>query len=43
MQIAGPGGQDMTTGLAFEYFPEQHRIVYHTVDGRDSKPSTTSG
>src|ERR1700676_354381 len=33
MQIAGPGGQDITTKLAFEYFPEQHRIVYHTVDG----------
>ncbi len=33
MQIAGPGGQDITTRLAFEYFPEQHRIVYHTVDG----------
>jgi hypothetical protein len=35
MQIAGPGGQDITTRLAFEYFPEQHRIVYHTVDGGD--------
>jgi carbon monoxide dehydrogenase subunit G len=33
MQIAGPGGQDITTRLAFEYFPDQHRIVYHTVDG----------
>ncbi len=33
MQIAGPGGQDITTQLAFEYFPEQHRIVYHTVSG----------
>jgi carbon monoxide dehydrogenase subunit G len=33
MQIAGPGGQDITTKLAFEYFPEQHRIAYHTVDG----------
>ena len=33
MQIAGPGGQDITTKLAFEYFPEQHRITYHTVDG----------
>jgi hypothetical protein len=32
MQIAGPAGQDITTRLAFEYFPEQHRIVYHTVD-----------
>jgi len=35
MRIAGPGGQDITTRLAFEYFPEQHRIVYHTVDGGD--------
>ncbi len=35
MQIAGPGGQDITTRLAFEYFPEQRRIVYHTVDGGD--------
>jgi len=33
MQIAGPGGQDITTRLAFEYFPEQRRIIYHTVDG----------
>jgi hypothetical protein len=33
MQIAGPGGQDITTRLAFEYFPDQHRIIYHTVDG----------
>jgi carbon monoxide dehydrogenase subunit G len=33
MLIAGPGGQDLTTRLAFEYFPEQHRIIYHTVDG----------
>ena len=32
MQIAGPGGQDITTKLAFEYFPDQHRINYHTVD-----------
>jgi carbon monoxide dehydrogenase subunit G len=32
MQIAGPGGQDITTKLAFEYFPDQHRITYHTVD-----------
>ncbi len=35
MQIAGPGGQDITTRLAFEYFPEQRRIIYHTVDGGD--------
>jgi carbon monoxide dehydrogenase subunit G len=33
MQIAGPGGQDITTRLAFEYFPDEHRITYHTVDG----------
>ncbi|HLI78378.1 MAG TPA: hypothetical protein VKV03_00270 [Candidatus Binataceae bacterium] len=33
MLIAGPGGQDITTKLAFEYFPDQHRIKYHTVDG----------
>jgi len=32
MQISGPGGQDITTKLAFEYFPAQHRITYHTVD-----------
>lgn len=32
MLIAGPGGQDITTRLAFEYFPDQHRITYHTVD-----------
>ncbi len=31
MQIAGPGGQDITTRLAFEYFPADNRIVYHTV------------
>lgn len=35
MQIAGPGGQDITTRLDFEYFPEQHRITYHTVGGGD--------
>ena len=34
MQIVGPGGQDITTQLAFEYFPDQHRIVYHTVGDR---------
>jgi carbon monoxide dehydrogenase subunit G len=33
MLIAGPAGQDITTRLAFEYFPDQHRIVYHTVGG----------
>ncbi len=31
MQIAGPGGQDITTRLAFEYFPADNRINYHTV------------
>jgi carbon monoxide dehydrogenase subunit G len=31
MQIAGPGGQDITTQLAFEYFPADRRITYHTV------------
>jgi hypothetical protein len=35
MQIAGPGGQNITTRLAFEYFPDQRRITYHTVDGTD--------
>ena len=35
MQIAGPGGQDIVTQLAFQYFPEQHRITYHTVGGGD--------
>jgi hypothetical protein len=28
-------GQDITTRLAFQYFPEEHRITYHTVDGSD--------
>jgi hypothetical protein len=32
MQIAGPAGQTITTRLAFQYFPAEHRIVYHTVD-----------
>jgi carbon monoxide dehydrogenase subunit G len=35
MKIAGPMGQDITTRLAFQYFPEEHRITYHTVDGSD--------
>jgi carbon monoxide dehydrogenase subunit G len=35
MQVAGPGGQTLTTRLAFQYFPQQHRITYHTVDGGD--------
>ncbi|HXN84489.1 MAG TPA: hypothetical protein VN867_00390 [Candidatus Binataceae bacterium] len=32
MQIAGPAGQTITTRLAFQYFPVEHRIAYHTVD-----------
>jgi carbon monoxide dehydrogenase subunit G len=32
MQIAGPAGQTITTRLAFQYFPAEHRITYHTVD-----------
>jgi len=32
MQIAGPAGQTITTRLAFQYFPSEHRIVYHTVE-----------
>ncbi len=35
MQVAGPGGQTLTTRLAFQYFPEEHRITYHTVGGGD--------
>jgi len=35
MQVAGPGGQTLTTRLAFEYFPAQDRITYHTVGGGD--------
>lgn len=35
MKLAGPMGQDITTRLAFQYFPEQHRITYHTLDGGD--------
>jgi hypothetical protein len=32
MDIAGPGGQTITTELEFEYLPEQKKIVYHTVN-----------
>ena len=35
MQVAGPAGQTITTRLAFQYFPAENRIVYHTVDGGD--------
>ncbi|HSR58195.1 MAG TPA: SRPBCC family protein [Candidatus Binataceae bacterium] len=35
MQVAGPAGQTITTRLAFQYFPQEHRIVYHTLDGGD--------
>jgi hypothetical protein len=35
MQIAGPAGQTITTRLAFQYFPADHRITYHTVDSGD--------
>ena len=31
MDIAGPGGQTITTQLEFEYLPAQKKIVYHTV------------
>ena len=32
MDIAGPGGQMITTELEFEYLPDQKKIVYHTVN-----------
>ena len=32
IDIAGPGGQTITTELEFEYLPEQKKIVYHTVN-----------
>ncbi|MGD1027631.1 SRPBCC family protein [Candidatus Binatus soli] len=32
MDIAGPGGQTITTELEFEYLPDQNKIAYHTVD-----------
>jgi hypothetical protein len=30
IDIAGPGGQTITTELEFEYLPEDKKIVYHT-------------
>jgi hypothetical protein len=33
MQIAAVPGQVTTSRVTFQYFPEQHRIAYHTVDG----------
>jgi hypothetical protein len=32
MDIAGPGGQTITTELAFEYFPDDKKIVYTSVN-----------
>ncbi len=32
MDIAAPGGQVITTELAFEYLPDEKKIVYHTVN-----------
>src|SRR5271163_265440 len=32
MDIAGPGGQTITTELAFEYMPDEKKIVYNTVN-----------
>jgi hypothetical protein len=32
MDIAGPGGQMITTELEFEYLPDEKKIVYHTVN-----------
>ncbi len=32
MDIAGPGGQSVTTELAFEYLPDEKKIVYNTVN-----------
>ena len=32
MDIAGPGGQTITTELAFEYFPDDKKIVYNSVN-----------
>src|SRR5271169_1961629 len=32
MDIAGPGGQMITTELDFEYLPDEKKIVYHTVN-----------
>lgn len=33
MEIAGPVGQTITTKVAFEYFPGEGRIAYHTLNG----------
>lgn len=35
MQVAGPAGQTIITRLAFQYFPDQHRITYHSVGAGD--------
>ncbi len=32
MDIAGPGGQTITTELEFEYLPDDKKIVYHTLN-----------
>jgi hypothetical protein len=32
MDIAGPGGQTITTELEFEYLPDEKKIVYNTVN-----------
>ena len=32
MDIAGPGGQVITTELQFEYLPDEKKIVYNTVN-----------
>jgi len=32
MDIAGPGGQPITTQLEFEYLPDEKKIVYHTLN-----------
>src|SRR5260370_31617338 len=32
MDIAGPGGQLITTELEFEYLPDEDKIIYHTIN-----------
>ncbi len=32
MEVAGPAGQTITTELAFEYFPDDGRITYRTLN-----------
>lgn len=32
MEVEGPAGQTITTQLAFEYFPADRRITYHTLN-----------